>query len=479
MTLRNLSVRLGMGVLALMFCGNVVGQTSGIEGSAARVPNVPEFIQTITQSHPYWRLIEQKGVKYDASLTMAESEFDIKLEQDVNMRLSGYYNGNQVSQRAVKPLEGMNAKLFTEYRVAGGNFPVYEQQLDTLSGGEASIGVAFSLLRNRDTDSRRTAVTNARVAIAQWQAEAALMRNDFIFKGLSQYLKWYESTLKIATVNDLIDTLRIRRNGLQARVDNGDLPAVTLTEFDASILEQQLALATLEQSRQVAVQSLAFFWQSKGEPSPFSATTAGLQNMDIHWPYALSLPSVRQLRIALRQHPLLQVRAADVESLINEQRLAKNQLLPTLDMKAAVAQDFGSGPANLDDTETKVALQFSYPLGNRKAKAKLSKAEADLAASQLELTLAEQQLRQEFEQAVVQWEQAQRVAELQQQNAKVKEELSWLEQQRFEKGASDLFKLNARASQVMNARLKNVEAAISAMYAELSVHWVAGQLASN
>ena len=185
---------------------------------------------------------------------------------------------------------------------------------------------------------------------------------------------------------------------------------------------------------------------------------------------------IQQLRTALRQHPVIQARAADVASLTNEQRLAKNQLLPTLDMKAAVAQDFGSGPVNLEDTETKVALQFSYPLGNRKAKAKLSKADAELAASKLELNLAEQKLRQEFEQAVVQWEQSQRVAQLQQQNTKVKEELSWLEQQRFEKGDSDLFKLNARASQVMNARLKNVEAVINAMYAELSLHWVAARL---
>ena len=99
-----------------------------------------------------------------------------------------------------------------------------------------------------------------------------------------------------------------------------------------------------------------------------------------------------------------------------------------------------------------------------------------MAASKLELNLAEQKLRQEFEQAVVQWEQSQRVAQLQQQNTKVKEELSWLEQQRFEKGDSDLFKLNARASQVMNARLKNVEAVINAMYAELSLHWVAARL---
>jgi len=183
---------------------------------------------------------------------------------------------------------------------------------------------------------------------------------------------------------------------------------------------------------------------------------------------------IQQLRTALRQHPVIQARAADVASLTNELRLAKNQLLPTLDMKAAVAQDFGSGPVNLEDTETKVALQFSYPLGNRKAK--LSKADAELAASKLELNLAEQKLRQEFEQAAVQWEQSQRVAQLQQQNTKVKEELSWLEQQRFEKGDSDLFKLNARASQVMNARLKNVEAVINAMYAELSLHWVAARL---
>ena len=473
MMLRRISFAIGL--MASVISGAVSAQSQVPDTATQHIPSVPEFIHTIANAHPYLQLIEQKGVKYDASLVMAESEFDIKLEQDVAMRLTGYYDGNQVAQRAVKPLAGMNAKLYTEYRVAGGNFPVYEQQMDTLTGGEASIGVSLSLLRNRETDSRRTALTNARVAIEQWQAEASLMRNDFIFKGLSQYLKWYEATLKIATVHDLIDTLHARRKGLQARVDNGDLPAVTLTEFDASILEQQLALATLEQSRQVAVQSLSFFWQVPGDSTPFAAQHNVL-GLDIDWPFSLNQTYIQQLRTALRQHPVIQARAADVASLTNEQRLAKNQLLPTLDMKAAVAQDFGSGPVNLEDTETKVALQFSYPLGNRKAKAKLSKADAELAASKLELNLAEQKLRQEFEQAVVQWEQSQRVAQLQQQNTKVKEELSWLEQQRFEKGDSDLFKLNARASQVMNARLKNVEAVINAMYAELSLHWVAARL---
>lgn len=445
-----------------LFAGRASGQT---------LPTVPDLLESMQSNHPYVQVLSEKNNQLLYKLDSAESEFDLKLEQDISGRLAGYYDGSAASQRFIKPLGDMNAKLITEYRVATGDFPVYEEQYNTLSGGEASIGVALSLLQNRSIDKRRLGVSNARLSIEQYQAELTVKMNEFLYKGLSHYLKWYEVGLKISAVHSLLDTLKTRKEGLETRVKRGDLAEVTLTEFEASVLEQQLALSQLYQIQRTAAQALAYFWRDNEGQSQVIASDAAIPS-DIHWPYTITPLQGAALRSALNRHPALSVIRTEQAVAQNNYRLAENRLLPKLDLKALVAKDMGSGPTSLAETEGKIGLSFSYTLGNRKAKAKQATLKSELRVLDYELTLAQDQLSQEFEQAYAYWQQANEVLALQRKNAELSVTLSQLERQRFDAGDSDMFKLNARESGVLKAKLKAIEAQVSLLEAELRLHRV-------
>ncbi|MDC8831510.1 TolC family protein [Alteromonas gilva] len=435
------------------------------------LPSVPALLKNMQRYHPYVNVLNEKNTQLNWGLQSAQSAFDPRIEQDISSRVSGYYDGTAAAQRYVQPLGEMNARLITEYRVAAGDFPVYEQQYDTLSGGEASVGVALSLLQNRDIDQRRTGVANARLSIQQYRAEYELKLNDFLYKGLNHYLKWYEASLKVSAVKSLLETLKQRRVGLTTRVERGDLAEVILTEFEASVMEQQLALAQLEQTQRASAQALAYFWRNEQGQSLVINPGAQLPE-SIDWPFDVGAASVAQLRNAINEHPTLAVIRTEQDIMTNENRLAKNQLLPKLDLKALVARDMGSGPQSLAETEGKIGLTFSYTLGNRKAEAELGKLESELKVLGYEYQLARDQLTQQFEQAHAYWQQASEVLSLQQQNARLAVQLSRLERARFDAGDSDMFKLNARESGVLKAKLKAIEAQVGLLAAELRLHWV-------
>jgi outer membrane protein TolC len=457
----------------------VLSGTSGvhaIENTASQVPapSINEFIDSMTQYHPYVLAINEGNYQAAAEVEIARSSFDPFIEQKTKSRVSGYYDGTNLTQRFTNPVEDFNANVFGEYRIAAGDFPAYEGEYDTLSAGEASVGVAMSLLQNREIDKRRTELRNAGLATAQWEAQATSMLNNFIYKGVTEYISWYESALQIKAVDSLLVTAQDREKALTTRVEKGDLANIVLVEFQANIMQQRLLLAELKQKRDAHAQMLSFYWRSpQGDMMSFNADTPP---NDIEWPFWVGDGQIMALRKALRQHPELDVMQLEQQVVKNKTALANNALLPKLDLQASIARDVGAGSETLEGTETKLGLSFSYPLGNRKAKAERSQ----LLSKQRELghkfTSIQQSITQRFEQAYVYWTQAKDIAALQSENASLARTLSRVERTRFDAGDSDMFVLNARAQNEIKAQIKEIKAKVDLLKAELMLYKEAAML---
>ncbi|MDO6567881.1 TolC family protein [Alteromonas sp. 1_MG-2023] len=441
---------------------------------AASLPSVAELIESMQYHHPYTQAIAEGEIQSGADIDIALSEFDPYIEQQTSSRISGYYDGLALQQRAIKPLESLNASVYTEYRVSDGDFPVYEQEYETLSGGEASVGIALSLLKNREVDKRRIGVRNARLAAQQWEAEAQDLLNSFLHKGLTEYLLWYESALQVVSVESLLSRASERERALSTRVEKGDLARATLTEFKANVLEQRLLVAKLKQKRNGHARTLSYYWRDKqGEMIPVRETKL---SPNIQWPFSVNDTQVAQLRQQISQHPQLALLRMNKTVVQNKQALAKNALLPKLDLKASLARDIGSGPNSLDGTESKVGLAFSYPLGNRKAKAEQVKLVSKERELDNKYVSSKQSIEQAFEKAYEYWLQAKEIASLQQQNAELAKQLSNMELQRFDAGDSDMFTLNARASNEIKAQMKAIETNVDLLNAELMLYRVVAML---
>lgn len=434
---------------------------------------VPEFVKLIQLSHPYLAARIEEGQQREFAVRSARSEFDPTITQETASRLGGYYDGNYAAGRFEQPLQEMNARVYSEYRVSEGDFPSYEGDMRTLSAGEASLGVMLSLLRNNEIDKRRLELRNTKIAVEQWQAEYTNDVNELIFKGVKDYLYWYETALQVKTIGDLLDALARRRVAIATRVEQGDLPESELIEFDANALQQQIVLAELERKLAVLQQSLAFYIRDE---NGVMADTSSLKVTKLEWPYAVNNQYIADLRRALLAHPQVNILQDEARMLANKQLLAKNQLLPKLDVKASVARDLGSGLSSLDGTETKVGLSFSYLLGNERARAELFSVESKQRQLQHKLQLASDAVRQAFEQAYQHWMQTRTIAEMNRDNADYADRLYSMEITRFDAGDTDMFVLNTREATQIRARMKQIKADVDVYLAELALHHAAAKL---
>ena len=213
-----ISLLLALALLGSLSSAKVLAQSQTTQPA----PSIEGLIESMVNYHPYVLAINEGNYQAAAELEIARSSFDPFIEQKTKSRVSGYYDGTNLTQRFTNPIEDYNASVFGEYRIAGGDFPSYEGYYDTLSGGEASVGIAMSLLQNREIDKRRTALRNAGLASSQWQALASSLINDFVYKGVSEYIAWYESALQIDAVTELLNTASEREKALVTRVEKGD-----------------------------------------------------------------------------------------------------------------------------------------------------------------------------------------------------------------------------------------------------------------
>ena len=441
-----------------------------------QAPTIEALVDSMVNYHPYVQAINEGNYQAAAELEIARSSFDPFIEQKTKSRVSGYYDGTNLTQRFTNPIEDFNASVFGEYRIAAGDFPSYEGYYDTLSAGEASVGVAMSLLQNREIDKRRTELRNAGLATSQWQALATSLINDFVYKGVSEYIAWYESVLQIQAVTELLNTASEREKALVTRVEKGDLASIVLTEFKANLLQQRLTLAELKQKRDTHAQMLSFYWRSPN--GDMLAINSEQPPADLSWPFWIGNSQLVTLRNALRSHPELDVMKLEQQVVENKVALADNALLPKLDLTASIARDVGAGSETLEGTETKVGLSFSYPLGNRKAKAERAQLQSKQRELSYKLTSTQQAIVQRFEQALIYWTQAKDIVSLQSENAALAKTLSKVEKTRFDAGDSDMFVLNARAQNEIKARIKEIKAKVDLLKSELMLYKEAAMLYS-
>ena len=119
-----LSYFLNSAVVALALSG--IPSVHAIENTASQVPapSINEFIDSMTQYHPYVLAINEGNYQAAAEVEIARSSFDPFIEQKTKSRVSGYYDGTNLTQRFTNPVEDYNANVFTEYRIAAPGHPL-------------------------------------------------------------------------------------------------------------------------------------------------------------------------------------------------------------------------------------------------------------------------------------------------------------------------------------------------------------------
>jgi outer membrane protein TolC len=447
--------RLGIG--CFLFALTQVAAAQQDSASAASALTVEEVLSASETHFPEIldALARRRGA--DADVLAADGGFDLVFDADGFSRVDGFWDGSVVQGRATQPLRPLGADVYAGYRLSDGNFPIYEDEYFTNSGGELKVGVLFSLLRDREIDERRFAITDSRLALRQADLDVLLTKIGVQQKALVAYWRWVTTGRQLAVYDELLRIALDREGGLQEQVDSGARAEIFLVENKQNIIRrQQFATAALRDFR-MAANALSFYYRDQdGQPVIPSATrlpaAPPLGQVD-----DLSVQAVGATSQALDRRPELQILKTAIDRAKRRISLADNNLKPRVDLGLEVSKDFGSvaeGGVSRDSTDTIIGFQFAVPLQNRNAKGAVQREQARIESLRQEQRLTADQIEVEVGNILLDLNVAEQLLELARQDVTQAETLQVAERERFSSGASDFFLVNIREETAANARVQ-------------------------
>ena len=421
-------------------------------GSAYAALSPEDVLRSARDHYPQIKaaLAEQKAAR--ASFQSRRGAFDATLEQNVSNRASGFYDGQQIDTRVVKPFPSMNAQIYGGYRVSDGTFPIYEDQFVTNQGGEALIGAELSLLRNRLIDKRRADLALAEIDIRTAEIDTAFTRMTIHNLALQSYWRWAAAGLRVKVSEALLALTENRQEALQKRFKRGDAAKILLTENRQNITSRQSALLKERQNFREAANRLSLFYRNPDGAPQIAAAT----HVPAEFPAIEPIADKRVLLDAIKTHPAL--RKLYQETLKERQALAlgENALLPKIDLKVEASDDFGDGSFTRQARELKAELSISFPLQRNLGEGQVRQAEEKIRRLEHRAQLQEEQLRVEFGNALIALDAAAENINVTKQEITLAERMEKAERSRFAHGDSDFFLINMREQALANAKVKHI-----------------------
>jgi outer membrane protein TolC len=399
----------------------------------------------------------EKQEAQSGKLLASQGAFDLQLENTTYTRAAGYYDGKVVDSRIVKPLPDFNARVYGGYRIADGDFPIYEDEYFTNGGGEFKVGAVFSLLRDRDIDERRFALRDNTLALAQTELETRLTQIKVQHQATLAYLSWLAGGKSLDIYRGLLELAEARQQGLEERVQDGDLARVYLNENRQYILKRSALVAEAERTLANYANRLGLYLRDDAG-SPRSPQAAELPEA---WPEQgrVDVQSLEAtIALTLAERPEIGLVAADVERERNRLALGDNALRTRVDLNLEASRDIGGGSITREETDAVVRLEINVPLERRTGQGKVAEARANLSRLELERQLLNEKIEVEVRNIANDITAATRFLELAVQEVEQAEILARAERARFDDGASDFFVVNLREEAAADARLRRIGA---------------------
>lgn len=443
---------------ALFLCACVCTRPSYAQATPGAAPlMLDEVLASVNARYPQLlaALIDRDVAS--GRLRQAEGAFDLTLNANLNANPMGYYDGRAGTVMLEQPLTNWGAKVHGGYRLSSGFLPDYTSQR-TPTDGQLAAGIKLSLLRDGRIDKARAGREQARLLEAAVDPQIARARLDFNRAASIAYYQWLAAGLRLQAAESLLRVAQERDAAVQEQVRRGALAPIVRVDNERLVVARQLALTAAQRRFEAHAIELSLFLRDRDD-QPVVAPRARL-------PAAFPAPGEHQgLRVdrdaeeALRRRPELRTLSITLERLEVDRRLARTDLLPSLDVGVEARQS----PMNrrlpeVEATETKVGIEFSLPLQRREASGRLQAVEAQIRQVQTQERFARDRIAAEIRDthsalaaAALQVEQARR-------NVTLAATLEDAERLRFRQGATDLLALQIREQATFDARLVELDA---------------------
>ncbi len=326
--------------------------------------------------------------------------YDTKLEGYSLAEPTGFYR-NYRNGLGVARQTWWGGYLSAGYRIGRGQFQPWYKERETNEAGEFSLGVGLPLLQGRAIDAQRVAVFQASLAerAADPLLQAALLSTSR--DAAVVYWDWVASGAVLSTQRELLNLATERGKQYAEGFAADKFPEIELIFNDQLIAERQGKVLETEQKFRATSFKLSLYLRNESGaplipaeawlPKKFPGITPFV-NRDFATDFADAVsrrPEIRLIQISQRQVQL-------------DQQLARNHLLPRLDLVAEAAQDTGVPASSLNDKgqfEMLVGVQGEVPIQRRKARGKIQSTAAKIGQYDQELRLQQDRIGTELQTA--------------------------------------------------------------------------------
>lgn len=434
-------------------------------------------LQSLDSHYPVIAAALQDQSKAQGDNLAAEGGFDPLIKSTVQRTPQGEYE-NQVFDASVEqPTTLWGTKFYTGYRQGRGDFGPYDEKLLTNSGGEVRAGVEVPLLRGGAIDDRRARLASAGLGLNVANLTLASQKLDARRQATQKFFEWVAAGDKLKIAHSLLTLAKTRDKAMLLRVHKGDAAAIDQVDNERSVLQREAGLVSAERAfRKVSLELSLFYRDQAGEPIIAGSDFLPPSGMES---YVASQPSSTSAALTLTaqvvdQHPDIKRFEVQTEQNDVDVRLARNSVLPKVDLDLGASKDMGEGSDKKARQEYKVAVKMELPLFQRTPRGRLAGALATGQKLRIQQDFAKDRLRTALTDSQQSLAAARDRLGLLQKEVDLAARVEKAEQVRWTHGDSNLLMVNLREQATADARSRLVDAQLDYQRALADIQAIAG-----
>ena len=434
-------------------------------GEAPRVPPadiaegpllLDRVLSSVRRHYPLLRAAAEEQALAEARYLASEGAFDLRLGAGGDLKPRGFYETYRGNLELRQNTQLWGAEFFGGYRVGDGDFAVWDGDLKTNSGGEVRLGVKLPLLRDRAIDEKRAKLRGAQLDLAA--AAPTILKSVLEFERTASlaYWQWVDNGMRLSLSRELLRIAEKRQQQISRRVEKGAAPQIDLADNERLILERRVRLIDAGRAFEQSTVSLSLFNRDR-EGRPLDAKQDQLpQTFPAEYrPDLGELDS--DIATALARRPALTKLSLTVEKARVQRDLARNRILPGLDLTVAGSRDIGgvvNDPDDKSDSVLAIKVEFDLPVQRRRARGQVDAAEAELRRLEETLKFAREIVTTQVRRSVIALRAAYDQVDAARRNHELADRLRHAEQRKLDLGKSNLIDVNIRELQAFDAAAK-------------------------
>ena len=431
------------------------------QGSTEKPLLLPEVLASVKKQYPPFlaALIDQDIAK--GRIRQALGSFDLNLNSGGAKSLAGPNDGAAGYAILDQPFPFWGGNVYGGYTsyadyylLSSGYLPNYNKN-NSLgnSEGVGLVGLRIPLLKDGVIDERRAKLWQAK--IDEELADPVILRQylDFIRAATISYYTWLASGHRLALTEELLRIAKDRDSAITEQVKLGAAAPIVQVNNQQMVVSREIAMVVAKRRFQASAIELSLFYRTLESAQPIIAARDRLPKSFPPQPLMEESRMTSDLAKAVFQRPEMRriellLKKADIDH-----RLAKNSLLPNLDIGLLAAQ-----PAFYGQTELEGLVQLKMPLQQREAEGRVDVADSTISRLNLEKQFTRDRIIADVRDAFVAVDAAYHALQKTRRNVDLTRQLQTAEQERLKLGATDLLNLQIREQFTFDAEVLEVEA---------------------